>query len=471
MVFFFDLLLANQMKRDRFKVILSLAILAMCLFGISAKALNKTSLVYYVATNGNDNYPGTNNQPLKTIQQAVNKITHNGGIIYLRSGTYQFDEATWIPVEHSGTVNSHLVIRPYQNELVILDGNFKADSCISVGGEYVDVIGFECRHAKNGIVGWGATHLQVFNNTIHDVNATGIGIYAPKIFGTKDILVNHNTVYHTNLNNQSRRRDGSWGAGIAITRTELATVTNNRVYENYGEGITSTLSHNVVAANNVFYDNYSVEMYMDNTTNTVFENNLIYNTGNQNYFRLINDRFSPATGIQMANEIYEAANPLNNNIIRNNIVINGLVGLTYGNYGSGGGIKNTQILNNTFYQNSGRLLSIAIANHENTVFINNIFYQTPSSPISSLPPNLTGLNFQHNLWYGDHTSADASLNFSDPKFINPGSFFAKDYKLQKGSPAINAGVSLREVSKDYFGNRRPINGGYDIGAHEFGGTK
>jgi len=457
------------MKGNRFSVILTLALLAMCLLGISAKALNKTPLVYYVATNGNDNYPGTINQPLKTLQQAVNKIPQNGGIIYLRSGTYQFDNATWIGIEHSGSASSHLVIRPYQNELVILDGNFKADSCISVGGQYVEIIGFECRHAKNGIVGWGATHLQVLNNTIHDLNATGIGIYAPKIFGTKDIRVNGNTVYHTNLSNQSRRPDGSWGAGIAISRAELATVTNNRVYENYGEGITSTLSRNVVAANNVFYDNYSVEMYMDNATNTVFDSNLIYNTGNQNYFRQINGLPSPATGIQMANEIYEAANPLNNNIIRNNIVINGLVGLAYGNYGRGGGLKNTRILNNTFYQSTGRLLSIAIASHENTAFINNIFYQTPGQPISSLPPNLTGLNFQHNLWYGDRTSADASLNFGNPQFVNPGGFAATDYKLQKSSPAINAGVSLPE-SKDYFGNPRPINGGYDIGAHEFNGT-
>jgi hypothetical protein len=47
------------------------------------------------------------------------------------------------------------------------------------------------------------------------------------------------------------------------------------------------------------------------------------------------------------------------------------------------------------------------------------------------------------------------------------------YLLQAGSPAINAGLDLKERFgldpgvRDFYGNKLPQNGKFDVGAHEF----
>lgn len=435
---------------------------------VVSKAIAQTAPTYYVATNGSDSNPGTIDKPLKTIQQGVNKIANGGGgNIYVRGGTYTQDSNPWIGEEHDGSANSRLVISAYQNEKVIIDGNSKAGSCFSVGGQYVDIVGFECRNAKTGIIGWGANNLQVLNNTVHDTIETGIGIYAPQIFGTTNIRVDGNKVYRTNLNNQARdpKRPG-WGSGITISRGKTATVTNNLVYENYGEGITCTLSDNCKVGNNRVYDNYSAGMYMDNATNSVFENNLTYNTGNPNFFRNMTGRWQPDAGIALNNESYgDASNPTNNNIVRNNIMV-GTMGLNISNK-----VKNTQIVNNTFYKGTEALLNIGTNSHENVTIANNIFYQTDGRPMVYIPQNTTGLKFQRNLWYGGDAGAGASADDvkADPKFVKAGGLQPTDAKLQAGSPAIDKGIAISSVSKDYFGTGRPFNNVFDIGAHEFNG--
>jgi hypothetical protein len=49
-------------------------------------------------------------------------------------------------------------------------------------------------------------------------------------------------------------------------------------------------------------------------------------------------------------------------------------------------------------------------------------------------------------------------------FVNPA---ARDFHLQPGSPAIDAGVSIAVVTRDHDGTRRPQGLSYDIGAFEF----
>ena len=41
-----------------------------------------------------------------------------------------------------------------------------------------------------------------------------------------------------------------------------------------------------------------------------------------------------------------------------------------------------------------------------------------------------------------------------------------DFRLQSGSPAINAGETLASVTVDHVGTSRPQGGAHDIGAYE-----
>ena len=54
----------------------------------------------------------------------------------------------------------------------------------------------------------------------------------------------------------------------------------------------------------------------------------------------------------------------------------------------------------------------------------------------------------------------------DPRLVGGLEFEAKSYRIQKSSPARDAGVAVREVKTDYLGSRRPQGATYDIGAFE-----
>ncbi len=59
------------------------------------------------------------------------------------------------------------------------------------------------------------------------------------------------------------------------------------------------------------------------------------------------------------------------------------------------------------------------------------------------------------------------LTDRDPRFVDPGN---GDFRLQPGSPAIDAGSPVNAPETDIEGNRRPCWNGVDIGAHEYCGS-
>jgi len=75
----------------------------------------------------------------------------------------------------------------------------------------------------------------------------------------------------------------------------------------------------------------------------------------------------------------------------------------------------------------------------------------------------------HNLFFGAGAAPGNCTNnvTSDPLFTNSG---ARDFHLQSGSPAIDAGINTG-LTMDIDGNPRPIGAGFDLGAYEFPGAK
>jgi parallel beta-helix repeat protein len=424
--------------------------------------------VLYVATDGNNNNPGTISQPFQTISKAVSQIGDNqGGVIYVRGGTYA-NTAVWIGSVNDGSATSPLVIQNYGSEKVYLQGVSTKD-VIGVGGQYVTIKGFDIGNGAKGIVGVKAQNLQILNNTVHNVVGHGIGIYGNTAFGTSNIAVSGNTVYNTALANQSRTAY-SWASGITISRGRNATVTNNRVYQNYGEGIAITLSDNVLVGNNTAYDNFSVGgVYLDNATKTTVENNFVYSTGNSKYFRPLNigqgQQYYPGYGIYMNNEHYsDVSNPNSDNIIRNNIVVGTLAGIAKTNQ-----IKNTLITNNTIYGSIDReLLIFSDSRDANVSITNNIFSRSIGRSINWFSGVLTGYTFSNNLWSVQPTLAARGSGdiYADPQLSNPGGLSAEAYKVKTTSLAINAGLKSNNVIQDHFGDSRLHDGKYDIGADE-----
>jgi hypothetical protein len=107
----------------------------------------------------------------------------------------------------------------------------------------------------------------------------------------------------------------------------------------------------------------------------------------------------------------------------------------------------------------------------------NIFYGYSGSGYKLSLGSSVGFTFDHNLWSGG--SAGYFYNSStdlraDPQLVNPnvapfaGMDPASYYKLQSGSPAIDAGgiKSSSWVFYDYWDQPRPQGTYFDIGAHE-----
>jgi hypothetical protein len=57
---------------------------------------------------------------------------------------------------------------------------------------------------------------------------------------------------------------------------------------------------------------------------------------------------------------------------------------------------------------------------------------------------------------------------TNPSFVDAAN---KNFALQSGSPGIDAGQTISEVTVDFAGAPRPQGSTYDIGAYEYGGTQ
>jgi parallel beta-helix repeat protein len=437
---------------------------------------------YYVSVQGNDNNSGAIDQPLATVQAAIDRV-QAGDTVYVRQGTHFLRKGIWIGEERSGTANARITLQAYPGEKVILDGrNLPAGtSGIGIGGQYIDVVGFELRRiSAGGIVVLGGKHIQILNNIVHHTQGTGIVAYGREYQQNgqmlrdraSDILMANNTVYMASLINRSRTMNGGWGMGMQAMYSDRVTMLNNRIYNNYGEGIGFTMASGSLAKNNIVYNNFSVQMYMDNAINSTFESNFIYNTGDRRFYRPFGGTLYAATGIQLANETYNVtptAYSLNQNKILNNIVVGGSSGFYYGSYDGGRGMKNILVANNTFYGSSQDLLHIdADDDTQNVTFVNNVFEQTRGRQLNFVGSPM-GLSFRNNLWYGGDPGVAAGTGdiYADPLLNNPGGFLPTYYQLQAGSPAINAGTPQGAPPRDYFGDIRPLRGRDDIGADEF----
>ena len=77
------------------------------------------------------------------------------------------------------------------------------------------------------------------------------------------------------------------------------------------------------------------------------------------------------------------------------------------------------------------------------------------------------LSVDYTDFYGNspsYTPTGTNNRTMNPEFVDP---INGDFHLSPGSPAIDAGVSLSDVSADIDGHGRPFGGGFDRGADEY----
>ncbi len=389
-------------------------------------ATNPLGKTYYVATNGSDNNTGTSTKPFKTIQRVVEEVK-SGDLVIIRKGKHAPFELTNI----NGAAGAPITFRGEPGAIIDrhLGGNaFR--NIYFVGGSYVTIDGLELVDSdpapalqgcgappgRNGIKmdknkdGLRPHHLVFKNMNIHGIRGTGI-------LGSSDYLEFIDNHVHDNGINANGVMLGAYGTYL---KGRYLIIRGNDVHDNKGEGIRVGNTGDVVGTS---------ELLVDST----IENNKVYNNGG--YFRGGTEECVYAgTGIVVWHG--------SGNIIRNNVVFDNVAYGIRVNEDTMVNNESNLVYNNTVYKNGSYGIHSQLKEHQ-TIITNNISY----------------LNAKDDIFQG----VQSSNLTTDPKFENAE---GGDFRLHSNSPAIDAGVTLKEVTKDFRGVSRQVNA-YDIGAFEY----
>jgi hypothetical protein len=421
---------------------------------------------FYVSPSGNDNNPGSDSLPWKTIQKAANTM-NAGQIAVIKKGNY--DE--FVSIDKNGTSENRSIILFSE----VLHGA-KCKGFI-IKGNFVTIDGFDVE--ADGVKNWfgidvlGNSNVTVQYCYVHECPLGGIS-YSKNAANARiiDNILEHN---------------GQWGISIYGTNGLIQgnEITKTVQYHpkgqpkwfagNDADGMRIFGDQNIIRSNKVINigdpnDDANIDPHSDCIqswdsgtaddaimTNTIIEGN---------FFSCYNDA---GKGV-MASAVN--GSPCHHIIIRNNIIEFRSSGVTF----SYGEFHDIFIYNNVFKSLPQEVpwgVSVAINNVTNYVVMNNITVDCHSEHRKIVGG--TGTVDYNLAWNSDGSdiSMTPPLQAHEYKGVNPKfanyslSFGVNDYHILAGSPAIDKGITLSDVPCDFEGTIRPQGVGFDIGAFEF----
>ncbi len=402
----------------------------------------------YVAKNGNDNNPGTEQYPWLTITKAANTLVA-GQTVYVKAGTYNEK----ITITKSGSPGNYITFAAYPGDNVTIDGSgisipYWEGLVRTFGASYVKISGFRVMNSRfMGIMAtsdYGSPAKLPAGVTIEKNYVTNTASSAIFVEDGRGIIIDGNEITKAQtMQGLSRQTHET----ITLTKADGFEIKNNKLYNNHFESIDAKEgSSNGKIHHNDISQHESAGIYVDAWDKA--------SHGIEIFDNIIHDgSLSGARGIALA---AETGGSLKNVKVYNNIVYNNAaIGIAIASY-STGPIDNATLSSNTVYNNGlvdawGGGIVIEDKSATNVIIVNNIAYQnhargnliTDNGGNSALFNNLVGIN---------------------PIFVNA---INHDFHLQSSSPAIDNGSSFNAPNVDFDGNSRPQGAGYDIGAYEF----
>ncbi len=422
----------KQKGEEMHKLIWVFGVIILLLITWVPVASSSAEEIYYVSPTGSDGNSGSQKNPWATVEHAARK-SKPGDTIFVRGGTYQEGEV-WLRAVHGhgGTQGKLLTIKAYPNEIPVFV-NSKRPFIIEC--DYIRIEGLHFKNGKSiGAGGINRTTIQLVNNSF-----TGSG-YAWDAIGVSG----NNILLEGNMCDINSNTVGTQGHCYYISHGSNITIRNNTAKGMTGYGI------------HVFDQRRSEDRpgFERLISNVIIEGNVVSHSQER-------------SGIILA--AYDHAR-IENVIIKNNVLFN--------NAQSGisipGIVSNVKIYNNTLSGNGENALSIYGTTRDVThvEIKNNIFDLTNSKSsnanhVSNEKGN-TSLVLQHNLYWPMplrlNRLSDSSAVIGDPHFVNPST---GDFRLKRGSAAIDQGMTLEDISRDRDGVPRPQNSAFDIGAYEY----
>jgi hypothetical protein len=414
---------------------------------------------YYVAKNGNDNNPGTEQSPWLTITKAANTLVA-GDTVYIKEGTYNEN----VLIKNSGSSGMFITFAAYPGDSVTIDGKGLSvdihDGLVQISGSsYINLSGLRVINSRfTGImVGRDYETNALSSNIILEKNyVSNTAASAIFVEDGKNIILDGNEITKAQTMEGLSRQAGET---ISLVNVDGFEIRNNKLYQNNFESINAKEgSSNGKIYNNDISQHESAGIYVDAWSGNSHDIEIFSNK--------VHDGRASGRGIALA---IENGGTLKNVKVYNNIIYNNAAtGIDLAWY-SKGTIDNISITSNTVYKNGlidswGGGISADYSAATNVIIRNNIVSKNNHYSIQSKNTNAV---IDHNLidgYIGGQSEAKGSDYVEgDPEFVNQAN---ADFHLRNTSPAIEKGSVNGVPSMDFDGNIRPRNASYDIGAFE-----
>lgn len=420
--------------------------------------------------NGNDMNDGSINSPKKSVQNLWNdrSVYNPGDIIVMRGQTYTVAQAgdTFVKFRSNsmGTPENPTIIMGYPGEDVFIDMSVSGGAEIfstSTGspptGAGLILSNFRAHTGGPSAIRFtDVDYGRLVNTEIEGMNLLGNGTGMisshsdfTHILGNKAHNSGQNKYYHSIYwSDQGHDDEIGWN--------HIYDIRGGRAIQVYDGG--TTPFYNFAVHDNVIHDvdRDGINFGGPSTTGIRIYNNIIYRTGLGTSNECCGKGGNAGrSGIQMTAGLLDGSEIFNNTL--------------FDNQGDEGQIrlagKNMKVYNNIFYVDT--CFRNTDAGQTGCTDNNGQYFYSLESYLDT-----STLTAKNNVWYSvvqpprqAVPSWDTNPITSNPNFVdstNP----ARNFHLQAGSPAIDAGTAV-SVSRDFDGTLRPQNGLFDIGAYEY----
>ncbi len=438
-----------------------------CLLSLSASILATDYYVDDVASNGN----GSFESPFNNFPSALN-AAQPGDVIYVMPGTYQLSAA--ISTVRDGAANQRITLRAYDpadrpyisalGRLLSISHAYTTIDGLILDGQFGDSDAVRLRG--------NADYAIIRNCEIKNGTRDGIDMDA-----VDNVLIENCEIHHFLAGTYNNQRDAH---GIVATGEQNLTIRGCNIYYVSGDCFQTDPNRGYPLWDNVLIEDsqlwtgplpedaagwFAGEIPGENAVDTKISPDEVQN----GYRPLIVLRNIVAYGFEPGYIGNRAAFNIKEQVecrisgvkVYNNEIAFRLRGDT------GRGSANVTIINSIAFNNVKIFRTedgIELLHIYNSTFDKRSSDQYFQNVSGGYDPN--GFEMLNSLFMGNKPSdaADPSNLSADPGFFVNSA--GHDYHLVNGSPAIDAGVDIAEVTTDYDGNPRTP-GSYDVGAFEY----
>ncbi len=466
---------------------------------------------YYVATNGNDSWAGTEQNPFRTIQRGASAVAA-GDTLLVKAGTY----VEQVSVSASGTSGNPVTIKAFGNDKVIIDGRagvdglnsglpdgtvvrtgpltgkgFKYTNLVNLTGDYIVWDGIDVtRSMGTAIAIYKPNNRRPQNTTVRNCTLYRNRHHALEILLADNCEIN-NVRMDQNVQWVENDIDSVHGANLNGKFVKHIKILDCTISHAWGEAIMIDAndydSQWIEVRRCTLYDNLWGNLNMAGVSDIILDRNFLYSSV---------DAFNPSLAYEWiprglnlrAREAELGVDKTHPGIERatvtNNIFVGNTVNFVFGGGKKelpGGGfvddpdryLKDIVFANNTILNGLDAMMQDTNPNQINIIFKNNIIVQENNKFFTS-KKQVTNWKMSNNLFWPTRPPELAGSNdvIADPKLVDlsaillHGKVNPDRYKITANSPAINKGIVIDGIIEDYFGGKRV--GNPDIGAHEFG---